>query len=358
MIGTFATPAARTADAVLDYLRRRLGVNGLSYRQPPVAIPNGWETNTYQLQLAAEGSLPAAYTRRLVLRAYTRHQSAVRACHEFAAQQCVFRRGYPVPQPLLVEEDPAVLGGPFLLMEWVPGKTLLDFLLSRPWRIWGYPAAMAELQCRLHDMPVGNFPAPHRAQLSRHLEQLEGIIHTCHFDGLRPGLDWLHEHQPEAPAAPCIVHLDFHPLNMLIADGRYRAVLDWGDADVGDPHADVAATLVLLDATQLVMGSWRRWLLSKPGRRLLRWGYLHSYAKRRPLDPGRLRYYLAWAALRRLAIWGEWFYTDPPAPRVSAGAQLRLTPKRLAYLARYFESHSGVPVRLRPFSRGSSLALA
>ena len=33
--------------ALLDYLQSRLDVDGLSFRQEPVEVPNGWETDLF-----------------------------------------------------------------------------------------------------------------------------------------------------------------------------------------------------------------------------------------------------------------------------------------------------------------------
>ena len=42
----------------------------------------------------------------------------------------------------------------------------------------------------------------------------------------------------EAPCAPCLVHNDFAPGNILVLDGRIAAVIDWDNAVVEAPHLD------------------------------------------------------------------------------------------------------------------------
>src|SRR6185437_14742786 len=37
---------------------------------------------------------------------------------------------------------------------------------------------------------------------------------------------------------PCVIHADLGPEHMLVRDGRLAAVIDWGDACVGDPALD------------------------------------------------------------------------------------------------------------------------
>jgi hypothetical protein len=40
---------------------------------------------------------------------------------------------------------------------------------------------------------------------------------------------------PPWTGPPVWIHGDLHPLNLLVADGRLRAVIDWGDVCAGDP---------------------------------------------------------------------------------------------------------------------------
>ena len=66
------------------------------------------------------------------------------------------------------------------------------------------------LRRRLHRLPSEGFPTAPGPLLERSLDEIRGAIHPCGLDGLTPGLKWLAAHRPAPPAAPCIVHLDFH----------------------------------------------------------------------------------------------------------------------------------------------------
>jgi hypothetical protein len=231
-------------------------------------------------------------------------------------------------------------------MQWLPGKSLLQFLLDHPMSIWSLPKRMADLQARLNTLPVLNFPAPTEPHLPRSLREFARIVRNCRFHDMTAALDWLKAQQPAPPSAPCIVHLDFHPLNLLVEEGEFRAVLDWSDATVGDYHADVAATLLLLDASPVKLARWRDWLASLPGRGIMRRRYLHQYASWLPLDDKKLRYYRAWAAFRRLVTWRQWLHLGPQGTGVKASTASNITPRRLHFLARYFETYSGVAIRL------------
>jgi hypothetical protein len=51
-----------------------------------------------------------------------------------------------------------------------------------------------------------------------------------------------------------LLHLDYHPLNVLTENGKVTAVLDWANATTGDPRADLARTLSILRMAPLPTG--------------------------------------------------------------------------------------------------------
>ena len=68
--------------------------------------------------------------------------------------------------------------------------------------------------------------------------------------------DWIGWADPDAslekrlrglgPRGDALLHLDYHPLNVLAHGGRITAVLDWANARAGDPRADFARTITVL----------------------------------------------------------------------------------------------------------------
>ena len=140
----------------------------------------------------------------------------------------------------------------------------------QPWRIMDGPGLLAATHARLHELPAEGFPSPSGFFLTRHLAEMRGVIETYHLGGLEDGLAWLEDHRPDPPPNPCIIHLDFHPLNFLVHNDACSGVLDWCESDVGDRHADVAATLVLMRSAPVELSNWMQWILSFPGRYMLR----------------------------------------------------------------------------------------
>jgi aminoglycoside phosphotransferase (APT) family kinase protein len=113
-------------------------------------------------------------------------------------------KGFPVPAIHEVRSN-----GTEVVMERVDGPSMLDALGQRPWQLWHHARSLAALHDRLHAIR-----AP----------------------------DWL---PVEALAGETIVHLDLHPLNVLMTDSG-PVVIDWANAAAGDPALDLADAWLLL----------------------------------------------------------------------------------------------------------------
>lgn len=345
MIVSYSGPTAVAAN-LLAYLRDRLGIPGLDFTQEPVAVTSGWETFLYTFRLNGAAGLPEHFRRSLVLRLYSSEQGVPRLRHEFLVQHHVRTLDYPVAQPLLMEESEYPLGGPFLIMQEAPGVPFLDYMLAHPWRIIDGPGRMAAVHARLHRLPAAGFPTPAGPFWERHFEEMRWIIDTYDLDGLKPGLSWLAQHRPAPPRTPSIIHLDFHPLNLMFDGNDFTALLDWTESDVGDRHADIAATIVLFKSAPLPLTRVLDRLAVLPGRSMLRRGYVRAYRRLLPLDDGLLAYYTAWASFRRLCAWGRWLRAGPGSTGGKPSSARYLSPARVAFLRNYFQGFSAVPVYL------------
>jgi aminoglycoside phosphotransferase (APT) family kinase protein len=262
---------------------------------------------------------------------------------------------------LIACADPGPLGAGFLVMERAPGRPLLEAGRA------GVGRALAEMQARLHALDpepllralddegraAGGAFDRGAVGLERHLATLEGHVARARLSGLAAGMRWLLDRCPR-PVAPAICHADFHPQNLLMADGRVTAVLDWPNVIVTDPEYDVASTRVILAAVPVsvlpvpaalrpVVAALRRILLAR---------YLSVYRRLRPLDRARLPYFEAAACMRGLVRVG--------AERAAAGA----TPSALdastfgERLAARFTRISGMTVALPPRPRMPVLPFA
>ena len=296
---------------LFDYLHARFPLGSFTFAQAPVAVTNGWETYIYRFRLASSASLPDALDRPLVLRIYSNCKALPRARREFDALTYLHHLSYPVPEPILFEKNPRWFGGPFLLMEQVPGLPLLDCLRHNPTLIIQVAERLAHAHRRLHILPRDGLFPKSGPFLERRLRELRRLIGDYRLRDLRPGLRWLEQNAPRETEAPCVLHLDFHPMNIIAGQEERDTVVDWSEVDVGDYHADVATTLVLLRHGPVEDLNWWESLIDPLTRFVLARRYLKTYSGTVSLDPERLNYYQAWAGLRRLAIYGMWLRAGP-----------------------------------------------
>jgi aminoglycoside phosphotransferase (APT) family kinase protein len=137
-----------------------------------------------------------------VLRRYRHdHDSAPEA----AAMRFLAAQGYPVPAVTSVD-------GRDLVMERIDGPTMLDDLGARPWTVVRHARTLARLQQQL-----ASITAP----------------------------SWLPPAPPPVPPGGGIVHLDLHPMNVILS-ARGPVVIDWTNAGSGDGGFDAAYTYVLM----------------------------------------------------------------------------------------------------------------
>lgn len=239
----------------------------------------------------------------------------LRVLKERATQNALAGLGYPVPRVLGASADPGPLGAPFLVMERVAGRPLLDAQLL------GVGGVLADAHARLHALDpeallralddegraVGAGFGRHAVSYDGYLEGLDARIRKAGLGGLSEAMRWLVERRPSGAARLAICHGDFHPQNLLVEHGRVTGVLDWPNLVVTEPEFDVAATRVLLALTPLH-------LLPLPAvvrplvallRRIMLARYLRAYRRRLPLDAARLSYYEAAACMRGLLRTGE-----------------------------------------------------
>jgi aminoglycoside phosphotransferase (APT) family kinase protein len=330
---------ASAEEWVLSVLEERLNVSGLQFADSLTSVPNGWETHTLTFRLAPTRNIPHVWQRPVILRAYSSMAGLARARHEHTTQKYVRRLGYPVAQPLAFVEEASPWGGPAWFMERLEGRTMLEALEANPFRLWGLPREMASTHARLHELPTEGLGV-RRADLFTHMAT---IIDDHDLTGFVPGLDWLMENEPPPPKRESIVHFDFHPLNLIDRPDGSLAVLDWSDAEVGDPDADVAATCLLLECGPTEPLSSLSQLFVPLARAVILRRYLSAYRRIRPIDEARLSYFRAWAALRRLCDYSQWIYGDTGSKPSSVN---HLTPEYLARLCHYFQAWSGVAVRV------------
>jgi aminoglycoside phosphotransferase (APT) family kinase protein len=130
-------------------------------------------------------------------------------------------------------------GCPVALMGWAEGQTIAEALLASPATRTEASHLGREfglVQARIHAIEPPRDPR---------LAERDWREWTPLDDELIAPLGRF-----EQPAAS-VIHMDYHPLNVLTHGGTITAVLDWANTHVGDPRADLARTLAILELAPL-----------------------------------------------------------------------------------------------------------
>jgi aminoglycoside phosphotransferase (APT) family kinase protein len=225
---------------------------------------------------------------------------------EFVLIEAAAAAGVPVPGVVACEDDPAVLGSPFFVMDFVDGETLGRRLLRdaeyERTRVV-LPGQLARALARIHAIdpdPLAFLPgpadgeSPAAAELGRY-EQIHRAFAPDPHPALELAFRWLAARVP-APVPLAVVHGDFRVGNVIFGPEGLRAVLDWELAHRGDPREDIG---------WLCVRSWRFGADDKPvGGLAAREPFLAAYAEAagRPVDAAAVRWWevfgnLKWAVI-------------------------------------------------------------
>jgi len=293
------------SERLIALLRRELHVPSLTYAEPPVRLTGGFDTLIHRFTL---NTPPNGWSGPLVVRLYRDAEGPARARFERVVQVVISAQGFPAPRPILSHDEVGRVGGAFIIMPCIPGRTMMAAMMGP--EIFRSIAALAAMHVALHALdPAALVESLESAgcpleslDSSRLLEWLRSEIGRAGLHALVPGLEWLERSRP-IERSRVICHGDFHPLNILVKRGKVTGVVDWsaGFVRISEPEYDVGATsaLIALGPVDLpgplmpFANAARRWIVSR---------YLRAYAQQRPLDPERLRYY---EALRLLAFLTE-----------------------------------------------------
>ncbi|MCP5179161.1 MAG: phosphotransferase [Pseudomonadales bacterium] len=196
-----------------------------------------------------------------------------------AARAC----GIPVPEPLLVDPLATLRPLPSLVMAFVAGESAVA-----PAQLDAALRAMATQLVAIHtvpingldDLPVLTDPVP---------EALQFLAVDVRFNALRALMRALVDTDYRGPNR--LIQGDYWPGNLLWRDGELVAILDWEDAHVGDPLADVACARVEIRYRHGAHASRT---------------FTRYYADLADLDPVRLALWDVYVASAALNYMGEW----------------------------------------------------
>jgi aminoglycoside phosphotransferase (APT) family kinase protein len=185
----------------------------------------------------------AGCRRRVVFR---QHRSADFKQHgqhvtvtEYGVLAALHRKGLAVPEPYLYD-DSGALTAPYLIIEWVDGSTELA-----PEDLPAALDQMAEFLVGLHSLDPSSLPLPELEPIEDPAAAVVAYLPSSEVgDHARAILGSGSLRRSENRCV--LLHGDYWPGNVMWQDGHLVAVLDWEDARLGDPLADLATARVEL----------------------------------------------------------------------------------------------------------------
>lgn len=328
-------------------------------------LASGWETTVFEFTIARQSGRVAAIPidSPLVLRFYQGALADDKGAREWATMSALAEAGYCVPRPYAFEPDHGAMGAPFMIQERVAGGPLFatrSFPSAFKTFSLGF-FAFVRVQSKLHSLDPKNsrlsrIPRayavaehdPQIALLDRVLEIIRHRIEAGPLPGLREAHARLSSRAAEFRAAPAsVVHMDYHPQNVLVKGVRVTGVIDWVNADIGDRHLDAATTAAILSSSAMEHPRWMRDNLAGNSLRALFASlYIPLYHAMAPLDFERFRYCQAVASLLRLSMLGMMRTRGPATVGFRPEAIGEVTPAVVKLLSRYAARKSGTPVGL------------
>lgn len=182
-------------------------------------------------------------------------------------------RGLRVPA---VYEITEVMGRPGLVMERIDGTDLLTIVGRQPWRLLWAAGVTARAQAAMHQVQ-----AP--AELPSIKERITRVAGNSPQVPERVGTRAL-EALAGLPDGDRLCHGDFHPGNILMSS-EGPVIIDWSNVTRGDPLADVARTVLMLEIGEPPPGSSPIvTTFARFGGKIMLWSYLRAYRRACALD--------------------------------------------------------------------------
>jgi aminoglycoside phosphotransferase (APT) family kinase protein len=292
------------AEELLRVVRAALD-QGAFYVAEPQPIAGGFWATIHGFQLdCAENR----WGQPLVLRVMPDPGVATK---EIIVQTILADHGFATPHVLLSGFDEA-LGGAFMIMERVPGRSPLagldlhGRLRDVPRTLRRLPVMLAAVALQLHSQdpaPVlaalhaGGVTLPEVGSGGHHANiAAAALIPDAGFDRIA---SWLSARVP-ATVQPVVCHGDLHPFNILVGDDGVVTVLDWTNANISPRELDIGSTSALLRCAPISVPAPARPLLRMVTRRLAN-RFVAEYRAGAAVDPATLRWFEALQYSRCLA---------------------------------------------------------
>jgi len=184
---------------------------------------------------------PDGQTQKMIVRrhgAIDLQQNPQIAADEFRLLQITRSVGLATPAPYYVDQSDDIFPNPYVVIEYVEGQT--EFTLDH---IADFIPQFATHLARIHAVDCSNvdlsfLPKQEEKYIRKISERPPALDESIDEGRIRDILESVGPVSQQNTSV--LLHGDFWPGNLLWKDGRLVAVIDWEDAALGDPLADVA----------------------------------------------------------------------------------------------------------------------
>lgn len=238
----------------------------------------------------ADGRTAELYARdeKYVIKLYRPGWEATDADYEFKLVQQI--QGSSIPTPAAVELV-TIDGRPGIVFERVNGRNLLEIIQEDPSRLEPLTKQLAALQAQLHGIRLNGLP-DNQQRLQRKITNARPLsveMKTAVLAQLN-----------QLPQDNALLHGDFHPGNILLTDDG-PVIIDWIDASLGHPLADVARTIIIIGYGDPAEADAETLARLQQIRQLFLSVYLETYGALRPFAPADLEAWQMPVAAGRLS---------------------------------------------------------
>jgi len=298
-----------TMSAKTDEIREALASYYQSTRGPgqPVQVAEvervgeGNQREMYYFT-AIEGKGRTTYREPLVLRLYDGAGARYDAEYEYNVIEKLGASTLPVPKVFAFETNDKYLGKPFVIMERVKGENMLAVIMDTmnlespeltiqdlmPWI-----NKLAELLVTIHSLDWRALGLDFMDHARGKYNLIDDFLRwpfiespVRRYPKFKELCDWLLERSEEVICSePVLLHIDFHPQNVMVDGDRIAAVIDWGEARIGDATIDV---------------TWESLILATPGTPGLAQAFIETYREKSGRQLENLTFYEVMAGTRRL----------------------------------------------------------
>jgi aminoglycoside phosphotransferase (APT) family kinase protein len=195
---------------------------------------------------AFETERPDGLASKMVVRRYgdadLQHNPRV-AADEFRLLQIVRSAGLAAPTPYYLDQQGEIFSRPCIVIEYIEGVPGLSISAFAPSDLEDTLFQMAAYLSGVHRIDGSNvglsfLPRQDEIITAKLRERPARVDDSLEEGRIRRSLEALWPLPTRNK--PALLHGDFWPGNMLWRDGRLVAVVDWEDAKLGDPLADLA----------------------------------------------------------------------------------------------------------------------